>query len=97
MLQTHSLGNRGAFWAILTLIHLRPTILMLVKTLIVLVLLAILFSLFSGMIFLVKDKGQSERTVRALTIRIALSVLLFILLMVAFATGLIHPHGIVPG
>lgn len=70
---------------------------MLIKTLIVLVLLAILFSLFSGMIFLIKDKGQSERTVRALTIRIALSVLLFILLMTAFAAGLIHPHGIVPG
>ena len=70
---------------------------MLVKTLIVLVLLAILFSLFSGMIFLIKDKGQSERTVRMLTIRIALSVLLFILLMGAFATGLITPHGINPG
>jgi hypothetical protein len=69
---------------------------MLVKILIVLVLLAILFSLFSGMVFLVKDKGRSERTVQALTIRIALSVLLFILLMAAFATGLIHPHGIVP-
>ena len=69
---------------------------MLVKALIVLVLLAILFYLFSGMIFLVKDKGQSERTVRALTRRIALSVLLFILLMVAFEAGLIHPHGIIP-
>ncbi len=70
---------------------------MLVKTLIILVLLAILFSLFSGMIFLVKDKGRSERTVRVLTIRIALSVLLFILLMAAFAAGLIQPHGINPG
>jgi hypothetical protein len=70
---------------------------MLVKTLIVLVLMAILVSLFSGMIFLIKDKGQSERTVRMLTFRIALSVVLFILLMGAFATGLIHPHGIVPG
>lgn len=69
---------------------------MLVKSLIILVLLAILFSLFSGMIFMVKDKGQSERTVKALTVRIALSVVLFILLMVAFATGLIHPHGINP-
>ncbi len=69
---------------------------MLIKTLIILVLLAILFSLFSGMIFLVKDKGQSERTVRMLTIRIALSVLLFVLLMAAFFTGLIHPHGVTP-
>lgn len=70
---------------------------MLVKAFIVLVLLAILFSLFSGMMFLVKDKGQSERTVRALTVRIALSVALFVLLMIAFATGLIQPHGINPG
>ncbi len=70
---------------------------MLIKALIVLILLIILSTLFSGMIFLIKDKGQSERTVKALTVRIALSVALFILLMIAFATGLIHPHGIVPG
>ncbi|MHB8472881.1 MAG: twin transmembrane helix small protein [Gammaproteobacteria bacterium] len=70
---------------------------MLIKTLIVLILLIILSTLFSGMIFLIKDKGHSERTVKMLTVRIALSVALFVLLMVAFATGLIHPHGIVPG
>lgn len=70
---------------------------MLIKALIVLILLIILSTLFSGMIFLIKDKGQSERTVKALTVRIALSVALFILLMIAFATGLIHPHGITPG
>lgn len=69
---------------------------MLIKTLIVLILLIILSTLFSGMIFLIKDKGHSERTVKMLTVRIALSVALFVLLMVAFATGLIHPHGIVP-
>ncbi len=70
---------------------------MLVKSLIVLLLLAILYSLFSGMVFMIKDKSQSKRTVKALTIRIALSVALFILLMLAFATGLIQPHGITPG
>ena len=70
---------------------------MLVKSLIVLLLLAILYSLFSGMVFMIKDKSQSKRTVKALTIRIALSVALFILLMLAFATGLIEPHGIMPG
>ena len=70
---------------------------MLVKSLIVLLLLAILYSLFSGMVFMIKDKSQSKRTVKALTIRIALSVALFILLMLAFATGLIQPHGIIPG
>jgi cytochrome bd-type quinol oxidase subunit 2 len=70
---------------------------MLIKSLIVLVLIAILVSLFSGMFFLVKDNGQSKRTVKALTVRIVLSVALFILLIVAFATGLIQPHGVFPG
>lgn len=70
---------------------------MLIKSLIILVLVAILFSLFSGMFFLVKDGGQSKRTVKALTVRIVLSVLLFILLIVAFATGVIQPHGVFPG
>jgi cytochrome bd-type quinol oxidase subunit 2 len=69
---------------------------MLVKVLIVVVLLAILISLFSGMFFLVKDKGESKRTIKALTVRIVLSVALFVLLMIAFATGLIQPHGITP-
>ena len=70
---------------------------MLIKSLIVLVLIAILASLFSGMFFLVKDSGQSKRTVTALTVRIVLSVALFILLIVAFASGLIQPHGVFPG
>jgi len=44
-----------------------------------------------------KDKGTSERTVRALTVRVSLSVLLFILLMIGFATGVLQPHGVYPG
>ena len=67
---------------------------MLSKIIIVLFLFLILGSLFSGLFYLVKDKGTSERTVRALTVRISLSVLLFILLMVGYATGLLQPHGI---
>ena len=70
---------------------------MLIKILIILVLIAILYSLFSGMFYLIKDKSQSRRTVKALTIRIVLSVALFILLMLGFATGVIQPHGITPG
>jgi hypothetical protein len=70
---------------------------MLAKTLIVLILLVIIGSLFSGLFYLVKDKGTSERTVRALTVRISLSVLLFILLMVGYATGVLQPHGVHPG
>ena len=69
---------------------------MLAKTLIVLILLVIIGSLFSGLFYLVKDKGASERTVRALTVRISLSVLLFILLMLGYATGVLQPHGVYP-
>lgn len=67
-----------------------------IKILIVLVLLMILASLASGMIYMLRDRGNSERAVKALTVRIGLSVTLFVLLMVAFATGVIEPHGLFP-
>jgi hypothetical protein len=66
---------------------------MLFKLLVIALLLIILFSLFSGLFFLVKDQGSSTRTVKALTLRIALSVALFALLLVGMSTGLITPHG----
>jgi hypothetical protein len=65
-----------------------------IKPLIILVLAAIVVSLGSGLFHLVKDEGQSNRMVNALTLRIALSVLLFVLLFVAWRGGLIAPHGI---
>ena len=67
------------------------------KIIVVLFLIFIIGSLFSGLYYLVKDKGTSERTVRALTLRISLSVILFILLMIGYATGLLQPHGVTPG
>jgi hypothetical protein len=70
---------------------------MITKIIIVVFLFAIIGSLFSGLFFLMKDKGASERTVKALTVRVSLSVLLFILLMIGFATGVLQPHGITPG
>jgi hypothetical protein len=66
------------------------------KIIIILFLLIIIGSLFSGLFYLVRDKGTSERTVRALTVRISLSVLLFVLLMIGYATGLLQPHGVIP-
>jgi len=65
-----------------------------IKLLIVLVLAAIVASLGSGLFHLVRGEGQSKRMVNALTVRIALSVLLFVLLIVAWRSGLIAPHGI---
>ena len=66
------------------------------KIVIVLLLVVIIASLSSGMIFLVRDKGQSSRTVKSLTIRIVLSIFLFILLFIGFKAGWIQPHGIAP-
>ena len=55
-------------------------------------LLLILVSLGTALYALVKDRGQSTRTVRALTMRIALSIGLIVLLMVSYKAGLIKPH-----
>jgi hypothetical protein len=69
---------------------------MLPRLIIILVLAAILASLFSGMYFMLKDGGRSTRNVKALSIRIGLSLLLFVLLLIAYLTGLIKPNGIHP-
>jgi succinate dehydrogenase/fumarate reductase cytochrome b subunit len=65
----------------------------LIKILIVIVLIAIILSLGSGLFHLVNDKGDSKKMVRALTVRVALSVALFILLFIAWQQGIIEPHG----
>ena len=67
---------------------------MLIKVLIVACLLGIIASLFKGLFHLVDDKGDSKKMVNALTVRIALSVALFILLFIAWQQGLIQPHEI---
>lgn len=60
-----------------------------IKLLVVLMLFAIIGSLFSGLFFLYRDRGAGSRTVRALTVRIGLSIGLFIVLLLAFRFGLI--------
>ncbi len=67
-----------------------------IKLLIVIIFLAIIVSLGSGLFALVDDKGKSKRLVNSLTVRISLSVLLFALLIIAYMNGLIQPHGIMP-
>ena len=66
------------------------------KIVIVLLLVVILISLASGLIFLIRDKGKGDRTAKSLTLRIVLSIALFILLFIGFTAGLIEPHGINP-
>ena len=59
------------------------------KIIVLLFIAVILISLFSALYFMIKDKGQSERAVKALTVRVALSVVLFALLMLGFHFGII--------
>ncbi len=64
------------------------------KVLVILFLVFILGSLGSALYYLVRDRGQSNRTARALTWRIALSITLFILLMLGYKTGIIPRGGL---
>lgn len=59
------------------------------KIIVILFIVMILASLGSALYFMVKDKGASERTARALTWRVVLSVTLFALLMLSFHFGII--------
>ena len=66
----------------------------LLNILIVVCLIAIVFSLGSSLFHLVNDKGESKKMVKALTVRVTLSVALFILLIIAWSLGWIEPHGL---
>ncbi|HKE97143.1 MAG TPA: twin transmembrane helix small protein [Povalibacter sp.] len=65
-----------------------------IKLFILVCLIGIVISLGSGMYHLMTDKGDSKKMVKALTVRVALSVGLFILLLIAWSQGLIEPHAI---
>ena len=59
------------------------------KIIVILFIVMILASLGSALYFMVKDKGTSNRTAKALTWRVALSITLFALLMLGFHFGFI--------
>jgi hypothetical protein len=65
---------------------------MFIKLIIVLFLLTILYSLASSFFFLVRDKGDGDRTVRRLTWRVGLSLVLFLMLWGAYSMGWIEPN-----
>ena len=67
---------------------------MLQKLLIVAFLVLIVYNLGAGLYYMLTDKGQSDRTVNALTRRIAISVVLILLIILGIWTGVIRPHGL---
>ena len=65
-----------------------------IKLLVILVLAAIVVSLGVALYQLATGGGNSGAMLRSLTVRIGLSVALFLLLMIAWRFGLISPHGV---
>ncbi len=57
-------------------------------------LVAICVVLFSGLVFLITDPRDSKRTVKALSMRIVLTIILLLFLVLAYLFGWITPHGI---
>jgi len=64
------------------------------KILVAIAFILIIGSLASALVFLMRDKGRSNRTVQALAFRVGFSILLFVLILVANRLGWIQPTGI---
>ena len=64
------------------------------KILIVIFLVLILYNLAAGLYYMITDKGQTKRTVNALTWRVGLSAALIAFLIIAIWSGIITPHGV---
>jgi hypothetical protein len=64
------------------------------KWVLVIVFLLIIGSLASAMVFLIRDRGQTRNVVRALALRIGLSVALFLTLLFSHWMGWIQSTGV---
>lgn len=65
-----------------------------VKLIVILMLLIIVGSLLSALLYLYKDRGKGTRMATALTVRVALSITLFCLLMAGYYFGIVPPLGL---
>ena len=62
------------------------------KIVVIVLLVAVIASLFSGLFFVYKDKGETNRAVISLTIRVVLSITVFLILIGSYYFGLV-PNG----
>lgn len=69
---------------------------MLAKFVIIGLLLAIVGSLMTSMVFLVRDRSDRRRTLTGLKIRVALSITLLAFVLLSWQQGWIQPHGLIP-
>jgi hypothetical protein len=66
----------------------------LTRILVIGLLIAIVASLANALYHMATGKGDSRKMLRALTLRVGLSLALFAMLMLAWRMGLIAPHGV---
>ncbi|MEP6607404.1 MAG: twin transmembrane helix small protein [Burkholderiaceae bacterium] len=62
------------------------------RIIIVFALAAIILSLGSALVYLIRDKGRTNRTVNALTVRVGISVALFLFILFSYWMGWISPR-----
>lgn len=67
-----------------------------VRIVVILIFVGILGSLASALFYLMRDKGSSSKTVNALTVRIGMSVVLFLFLLFSHWMGWIETTGFKP-
>jgi hypothetical protein len=64
------------------------------KILIAIAFVLIIASLGSALVFLIRDKGKTHNTVKALAVRVGFSVALFIFILIAHQLGWIQSTGV---
>lgn len=57
------------------------------KALVIILMIAVLISLFSGLYFLIRDGGKTNRLVTSLAVRVTLSVLLLAVILLSLWQG----------
>ena len=65
------------------------------KYLILVFFIFIIYSLGSALYYMMKDGGGSKRMVKALTMRVGISIALFLFILFSFWMGWIKPAGVV--
>ncbi len=63
-----------------------------IRITIIVTLFIIVASLGSALFYLMRDRGDSRRTLNALKLRIGLSIILFLLILLGYFTGVITPN-----
>jgi hypothetical protein len=64
------------------------------KIVVAIAFILIIASLASALVFMMTDKGKSNRTVKALAFRVGFSIALFVFILIAHYLGWIQPTGI---